>query len=105
MTGSSRCADARPVRRPANSRRKTSKAPSIRRFSSLMSAPDTVLSFVLDDREPALAGQNVGKGPLLMNREYQNRNPVFTRQRNGRGIHDLEVSREDFEVAEPLVAL
>src|SRR5215813_9397965 len=105
MTGSSRCADARPVLRPANSRRNTSKAPSMRRFNSLMSAPDTVLPLVLDDREPALAGQDVGEGPLLVNREYQNRNPVFTRQRDGGRVHHLEVPREHFEVAEALVTL
>src|SRR5215471_12143068 len=105
MTGSSRCADARPVLRPANSRRNTSRAPSMRRFSSLMSAPDTVLPLVLDDREPALAGQNVGEGPLLVNREYQNRNPVLTRQRDGGRVHHLEVPREHLEVAESVIAL
>src|SRR5882724_1767163 len=104
-TGSSRWTDARPVRNPANSRRSASSAPSMRRLISVFSSADTVLPLVPDDREPTLAGDHVGEGPLMLNREYENGDAIFARQRDGRRIHDLEVARQHFEIGQLFVAL
>src|SRR5215472_12915456 len=103
MTGSSRLAEARPVRNPANSLRSTSSAPSMRRRRSLMMGSSLIAPLSLaDDRETPLARHHVGKAAVGVDREHQNRNAVFARQRDGGGIHHLKVAREHIEIGEPL---
>src|SRR5579872_5795463 len=95
MTGSSMPAEARPVRRPANSLRRFSSAPSMRRRRSLTILSSlTVLTLFGYDREAALAGHHIGKAAMIVDREDQDRNAILARERHRRGIHHLEIARE-----------
>src|SRR5579885_1687887 len=111
MIGSNRLAEARPVRNPPNSLRSTSRAPSMRRrrsFSNKSSAMVPVfresLTPLVDQRKAAAAADDVRKAAPFEDGEHQDRNAVLARQRNGRGSHDLQVARQDFEIVEPLEA-
>src|SRR5437588_273461 len=106
VIGSSRLADARPVRNPPNSLRNTSTAPSIRRrrsFSNASSGMALVLrsAWSVDDGVTSSAAQNFGETPIFEDREHQNRNVVLARQRNRRGIHHPQIAGQDLQVIEP----
>src|SRR5271166_753760 len=105
--GSRRLAEARPVRKPPNSLRNTSTAPSIRRrrsFSNVSSGialvPYSALS--VDDRVTSAPSQNLGEAAIFEDREHQNRNVVLARQRNRRGVHHPQIAGQDLQIIESI---
>ena len=108
MTGSSRWAEARPVRRPPNSRRSASSAPSIRRFSSF-------ISLVWPWRRSPSQSEIIVYVPLPVSTsarppgswiEKTRIGMRFSRaKRDRRRIHDLEVARQHLVIGQLLVAL
>src|SRR5215470_11203697 len=116
-TGSSRLADARPVRRPPSSCFKDCKAPCMRRLSSFMSCVAAAMAMPLESRlvercSSALSDQleqqqsadgplriDDGRAPLSlqdrlnrslgMDREHDDRHMVFLGKREGGGVHDF----------------
>src|SRR5438309_5185419 len=110
VIGSSRLADARPVRNPPNSLRNTSPAPSIRRRRSSSNASSGMAlvlrsAWSVDDGVTSSAAQNFGETPIFEDREHQNRNVVLARQRNRRGIHHPQIAGQDLQVIESFEAL
>src|SRR5262249_27542770 len=99
VTGSSRLAEARPVLNPPNSLRNTSIAPSMRRrrsvsneSSSMAFLPCCRLIWFPDDSIPPAPLQNLGKPTAFEKGKHQDRNAIFTCQRNRRGVHHLQVT-------------
>src|SRR5258708_35418078 len=105
MIGSTRLAEARPVRSPASSLRSTSNAPSMRRRKSLSSASSAISALLRDDGEQPLAGHHIGESARIVNGKDQDGYPVLSRQRDRRRIHDLEIARQHFEIIQSLEAL
>src|SRR6516165_870440 len=101
MIGSSRLAEARPVRNPPNSLRNTSRAPSMRRRRSLRSTSSGMalsfrvdaLSWFANDRVSPAAANNLGETAVLKNREHKDRDAVLAGQRYCRRIHHLQIAR------------
>ncbi len=52
----------------------------------------------------AAAGQHLGEPAAFADREHDDRDAVVAHQRDGRGVHDLQVARQHFVIGEPLVA-
>src|SRR5579862_7964133 len=116
MTGSSMCAEARPVRNPDNSPLSAATAPCMRRLISLMScvasamaiSPERVLSIptvrgLTHDRRPALAAQHRRNRSRLTDRENDDRRPVLASKREGSAVHDPQILLDCLLVAEALV--
>src|SRR5215467_8201070 len=121
MTGSSKCADARPVRSPDNSAFKTPLAPCMRRLISLrscvvafaMAIPRTphrvvrrkIVAGLTDDRCAPFTAQHGLYGALLSDREDNDRHPVFSGKREGGTVHDPEILLDGLLVADFFVTL
>src|SRR5205085_11737911 len=82
-----------------------SSAPSIRRFRSASCDSTTTLFPVGDDGVGTLAAEHGGQTAVAIDREYQNGNVIFTRQRDGGGVHHFEVARQDLEIGQLVIAL
>src|SRR6516162_4000545 len=109
MIGSSRLADARPVRNPPNSLRNTSRAPSMRRWRSLRSTSSGMAclswecsAWLTDDRISPAAAEDLGETAILKYREHEDRDAVLACERNCRGIHHLQIARQHVEIVEPV---
>src|SRR3546814_2460377 len=81
------------IRRPPRSTRTDTRFPYTTLFRS---RPDRgrPCPLLRNYREASLAPHHVGERAVIVNGENQNRNVVLSRQRNGRGIHDLQRSEE-----------
>src|SRR6266851_6852849 len=103
MTGSSRLTEARPVLRPPSSFLRASMAPCMRFSSSLGSA--LISALVLYDGKGSLPAHRGGECTGLVDVEHDDRDAILAGKRNRRGVHDLEVARQDLHVTERVVAL
>src|SRR4029077_31230 len=103
MTGSSRLTEARPVLRPPSSFLRASMAPCMRFSSSLGSA--LISALVLYDGKGSLPAHRRSECAGLVDVEHDDRDTILAGKRNRRGVHDLEVARQDLHVAERVVAL
>src|SRR5262247_1414429 len=111
-TGSSRLADARPVRSPPNSCFSSWIAPCMRRLSSLMScvgfamaSPSNSLAdaplvcrraccncLIADGGGAPFAAQHRRDRSFFADREHDDRHTVFLGKREGGGIHHFQVA-------------
>src|SRR6516164_2409426 len=126
-TGSSRLAEARPVRSPPNSCFNSWIAPCMRRLSSLMSCvgfamaiPSNKLvdpaSFCVthDAMADSASSADDGGAPfpaqhrrdclLFADREHDDRHTIFPGKREGSGIHHFQVALDCFLVGQAVIA-
>src|SRR5690606_33920673 len=92
-------------RNPPNSRFSASSAPSIRRFSSLIRASGIFLFLVRYDRVASTCLHNFREAAWLGNTEYQDRDVVLTRERDGSVFHHPKIVCQHIKVVEALEAL
>src|SRR5437773_5503683 len=122
-TGSSRLADARPVRNPPSSCLSTWIAPCIRRLMSAMSCVAVAICASRitqatpacdrgarpprspDARRASLPRKHGGDRARLADREDDDRDTVFPGKREGRGIHYLEIALDRLLVGESIESL
>src|SRR5260370_32336928 len=78
-------------------------APIMRFSSSLGSA--LISALVLYDGKGSLPAHRRRERAGLVNIEHDDRDAILAGKRNRRGVHDLEVARQDVHVAERVVAL
>src|SRR5262245_36918947 len=128
-TGSSRPADARPVRSPPNSCFSNWIAPCMRRLSSFMSCVGLAMAtlecvgalpracrlrmtagelptvLIADDGGASFSAQNRRDRSLFADREHDDRHPVFLGKREGGGIHHFQVALDRLLVGQTVVAL
>src|SRR5215470_6812370 len=132
-TGSSRLADARPVRRPPSSCFKTCKAPCMRRLISFMSCVAAAMALPLESRLVERSGSTSSdrwydsdqpacplrtdncRAPLPLqdrlnrslgvDREHDDRHMIFLGKREGGSIHDFQPALERLPVGQAVITL
>src|SRR5262245_40019461 len=124
-TGSSRLADARPVRSPPNSCFSNWIAPCMRRLSSLRSCVGFAMAnltsvgryrklpagvgggfapSIADNGGAPLPAQHCGNRSFLADREHDDRHTIFPSKREGGGIHHFQVALDRLARRQTVVA-
>src|SRR5262249_41071008 len=123
-TGSSRLAEARPVRRPPSSCFNNWIAPCMRRLSSLMSCVGFAMAFleqndrsrltccarggdrhsIADDGGAPFPAQHRRDRSLFADREHDARHTIFPSRREGGAIHYFQVAFERLLMGQPVKA-
>src|SRR5262249_36635919 len=105
--GSSKVAEARPVRSPPNSCCSADSEPSMRleNSSSLNSwGAAMATSSIANSGADAAAVEHVSEAAAFADGKHDDRNGVVAHERNGGGVHHLQIARQHLVVGQRVVA-